>query len=293
MDILFVCTANICRSPAGAQLLARALSADGVTGVQISSAGVAALPGARMCQHAAALILSGGFSDVPVDLPPESEQALHRSSRLTPDEAMSADLILTAARGHRTAILTQMPALKTKVFTIRQAGRIAGWLGRPGGMIAAARDRADLSETEGAAADMRWRERFPSGDPRLGVEPLPSRLPDRGTWLVTELDAARGYSLGSGETAAFAPLSAANVHPDDVVDPHEFGTEWHLESFRLLRAATASLADAIAQTLVDPPAGTPVVASSRGAAATSDPRAAARPADATRTGLGRHAAGRG
>lgn len=247
-----MCTANICRSPAGAQLLERALRRGGVTGVTVSSAGVAALPGARMCGRAAALILSDGFSDDPVDLAPGSEQAAHRSTRLTPEAALQADLIVTAARGHRSAILTQMPALKPKVFTVRQVGRIAGWLARPGGIISAARERADLLVSEGADADRLWWGRFPSGDPRLGVEPLPSALADRGAWLVTELDAARGYSLGSGETSQFAPLSAANAHPDDVVDPHECGAQWHLEAYRLLRAATSSLAESVIQTLAEP-----------------------------------------
>ena len=77
MKVLYVCTANICRSPLAAGLLRQAA----VPGVQVASAGTRAVVGAPGCS-------------VPS----------HRSSPLSREAIAWADLVLTAARDHQGAV---------------------------------------------------------------------------------------------------------------------------------------------------------------------------------------------
>lgn len=106
LEVLFVCTANICRSPS-AELLARHASPDESV-VRFSSAG------------------THGYVDSPVDdvlraaLPDGIDASGFRSRRLTPELLASADLVLTAEAAHRTFILDDHPELFRKVFTLGQ-----------------------------------------------------------------------------------------------------------------------------------------------------------------------------
>lgn len=116
--ILVVCTANICRSPLVAQLLARRLTerlGTGATRVQVSSAGVRALAGHGMDPSMARLLQGyGGTSEG------------FRSRQLDERLARGADLVLTATRDHRAAVVTLAPAALRRTFTIREMARLAG-----------------------------------------------------------------------------------------------------------------------------------------------------------------------
>ena len=111
MKALYVCTANICRSPLAAGLLRQAA----VPGVQVASAGTRAVVGMPGCS-------------VPS----------HRSVPLSPEALAWADLVLTAAREHQAAVVELDPGARQRTFTIKQAGRLSDWL-RSAGMVAAAR----------------------------------------------------------------------------------------------------------------------------------------------------------
>lgn len=214
MKILYVCTANICRSPSAAELLRDA----DLPGVQVRSAGTVAAEGSPGCPRAPAL---AGRDDQ------------HRSQRLTPELVDWADLILTAAREHRAVVLDLDRRARDRTFTIRQAGRLAKWLLEEG-MVAAAREPGtDLLE---------------EGDPRLFVVPLPEDVEHRTAWLLSELDAARGMAP---VPSAPAPVPAGRLwrraseegpHPDDVPDPHVLGPAWHDLAYEQLRDATGALA---------------------------------------------------
>ncbi|MEI2785754.1 MAG: hypothetical protein V9E82_08665 [Candidatus Nanopelagicales bacterium] len=111
MKVLYVCTANICRSPLAAGLLRQAA----VPGVASASAGTRAVVGAPGCT-------------VPS----------HRSAPLSPEAVEWADLVLTAAREHQAGVVEIDPQARQRTFTIKQAGRLSQWL-LSAGMVAAAR----------------------------------------------------------------------------------------------------------------------------------------------------------
>ncbi len=213
MRILYVCTANICRSASAEQLLRGAIAgAPQLVGVEVRSAGTAAMVGSPGCSIAPAM--QGHAGD-------------HRSQPLTAELVAWADLILPAARDHRSAIVDLDPRSRARTFTVRQAGRIADWL-VDSGMIAAGRERAAIDGPVGAGpggdgaeagppvspeADVRaqphgeWADRFPPDDPRRDVPALPADLDQRWAWLVDEMDAARGRA--AAPVAADAGLVGA------------------------------------------------------------------------------------
>ncbi len=113
--ILFVCTGNTCRSPMAAGLFAKILQEKGVTGVEITSAGLAAVDGAPASAEAIEAMRRAG-----VDL------TGHRARRLTREMALAADLVLTMTRRQKEAVLALAPEAGEKIFTLTElAGRIA------------------------------------------------------------------------------------------------------------------------------------------------------------------------
>ena len=134
LHVLFVCTANICRSPS-LELMARHALPDG--SVSFASAG------------------THGFVDEPIDevvaaaLPDGIDATGFRSRRLTGGMLEEADLVLTAETAHRSFILDDHPGLFRKVFTVGQfaqaVARAPEGLGREALLahIAAARGTAD------------------------------------------------------------------------------------------------------------------------------------------------------
>jgi protein-tyrosine-phosphatase len=107
VKVLFVCTANICRSPS-AEALARAI---GPAGVQFSSAGTHAVDGQPINPEMVAVL--------PVDV----ETSAFRSRRLTPALVEQADLVVTMEAAHRTFVLDDQPQAFRKVFTFGQLAR--------------------------------------------------------------------------------------------------------------------------------------------------------------------------
>ena len=105
--VLFVCTANICRSPY-LELRARQLLGPDA-GVEVSSAGTM------------------GFDDAPVSDTMEAEFARwgtevdgFRSRPVTGEMIDAADVVLTAEAAHRTRLLEERPAAFRKIFTLGQ-----------------------------------------------------------------------------------------------------------------------------------------------------------------------------
>jgi sulfate adenylyltransferase len=105
--VLFVCTANICRSPY-LELRARQLLGPD-SGVEVSSAG------------------THGFDDSPVSDTMTAEFAQRgtdvdgfRSRAATGAMVDAADLVLTAEASHRTRLLEDRPAAFRKIFTLGQ-----------------------------------------------------------------------------------------------------------------------------------------------------------------------------
>ena len=104
--VLFVCTANVCRSPS-LEAMARHAAPEGADLV-FSSAG------------------THGWTDQPVTdemraaLPSGVDTAGFRSRPLTRQILEDADLVLTAEAAHRSLILEDQPQLFRKVYTLGQ-----------------------------------------------------------------------------------------------------------------------------------------------------------------------------
>lgn len=103
--VLFVCTANICRSPF-LELTARALAGDS-TDVVFSSAGTHGFT-----EHAMDEVMSRTL--------PAGTADTFRSRPLDHTILEDADLVLTAEASHRSRILEEHPALFRRTFTVGQ-----------------------------------------------------------------------------------------------------------------------------------------------------------------------------
>lgn len=115
LEILTVCTGNICRSPLAAQLLALRL-AD--LDVSVTSAGTRAREGMPMTPEAADLAAARGVGP--------ALTAAHGARYLTPAHVHGADLVLAMARDHRREIVELDPSRTRSAFTAREFARLAG-----------------------------------------------------------------------------------------------------------------------------------------------------------------------
>ena len=118
MSVLVVCTANICRSPLAARLLAETLE------VPVFSAGSRARFADPAC-------------------PVANPGIRHRSVPLERAHVRAASLVLGAAREHRSAAVALVPSAQTRSFTLLQAARLAAWLAGEGVVAPAGLGPAD------------------------------------------------------------------------------------------------------------------------------------------------------
>jgi protein-tyrosine phosphatase len=115
--IVFVCHANLCRSPLAERLTQRGLAETfgaAASGVVVSSAGTHAYAGSPMHRGSAQVLAecgidAGGFT----------------SRTLSASVLADADLILTAEREQRAACVTLAPGTVRRAFTLRQFARLA------------------------------------------------------------------------------------------------------------------------------------------------------------------------
>lgn len=105
--ILVVCTGNVARSPMAQRLLETYLSHE--VDLEVSSAGTWGLEGEPMARHAVAVLREWGI-----------DENGFVARALTPAMVGSADLVLTATREHRAAVLADTPAALRRTFTIRE-----------------------------------------------------------------------------------------------------------------------------------------------------------------------------
>lgn len=115
MNVLFVCTGNICRSPM-AERLAVAFSAQAdVHTVSFASAGTGAVIGHPI--HARAARVLEGLGGDPTDF---------AARQLTAKMAAASDLVLTMTRAHRESVLEYAPRNLSRTFTLAEAASLAG-----------------------------------------------------------------------------------------------------------------------------------------------------------------------
>lgn len=106
LQVLFVCTANICRS-AYAEVLARHLVGP-CTDIAFSSAGTHGFPSRPLNPEIAEFLPNGAVQDG------------FASRRVTRELVQGADAVLAAAAVHRAFLLEEDPSVFRKVFTLGQ-----------------------------------------------------------------------------------------------------------------------------------------------------------------------------
>ncbi|PPF82229.1 hypothetical protein C5B96_09760 [Subtercola sp. Z020] len=115
LNILFICTGNICRSPLAAQLLAAGLESVGVTGdvVRATSRGTHARGGLEMDALSARQSVSHG-----------GDPSGHHSERLTPADLRAADLVVTMTLEQRASAARMLPVASKKSVTLLELARL-------------------------------------------------------------------------------------------------------------------------------------------------------------------------
>lgn len=190
MRVLFVCTANICRSPLAAAILAQAAADKDMSDVRAASAGF--LEGGRPVHDHVATILSERGIDA----------SRKRSQKLTDDVVGPADLILTMTSEHARGVVGRFPKSISDVYTLRHFATIvtprpsdlstSDWLSG----INAANKRAYLGDDDSRDIS------DPIGHPMPVFRTLAEELTTSIDWIVNSAFFTEGVDDGSSE----APL---------------------------------------------------------------------------------------
>lgn len=106
--ILFVCTGNTCRSPMAEGMMRKILSEEGITDIEVLSAGVAAYEGTQLSDHAASVLKNKGCTG------PSASTYL---SQFLVDWA---DLVLTMTSSHKRHTIQLYPEAMDKVYTLKE-----------------------------------------------------------------------------------------------------------------------------------------------------------------------------
>lgn len=134
-SVLFVCTGNICRSPAAELLFRARVGAAGMTvPILVGSAGTSGLSGRGMDAASARALRALGV-----------DPSGHAARRVSPAMVAGADLVLTADAGHRSVVVRGEPAAFRRTFAMREFARLGAALplldGDPGPSALRARVR--------------------------------------------------------------------------------------------------------------------------------------------------------
>ena len=115
MNVLFVCTGNICRSPMAAQMFTQLLADQKPSlGIHSASAGTMALEGYPIDPKAAVAMTKLGFAHL-----------THKATQLTPEIVASANLILTSTVEQRAQVVEQLVRANRYTFTLKEFGHLA------------------------------------------------------------------------------------------------------------------------------------------------------------------------
>ena len=181
-----MCTGNICRSPLAEQLFRARLQHLDLP-AEVHSAGTNALVGHGMTPEASAVAQHHGGAP-----------AIHVARQLTAELVSTADLVLTATREHRSAVVALHPRAARYSYTLNQFARLVAPLAEAGAPADSAFGAIAGADTAGA--DTAGADTADSGPARASVGLRA---------LVAEVAASRGFSP--------PPARAAD---DDIDDPY-------------------------------------------------------------------------
>lgn len=109
MNIMFICTANICRSSMAQWLCKKKIEEKKIEDVYVYSCGVDAING-QMASNNAIKVME----EYNVDL------TKHRSTSIENSNIKEMDLILCATISHKIIVTDMYPSLKEKVYTLKE-----------------------------------------------------------------------------------------------------------------------------------------------------------------------------
>jgi protein-tyrosine-phosphatase len=135
-SILFVCSANQCRSPMAQVLFQELVRERGEQDQwRVESAGIWAYGGAPATENARRAMEERGL-----------DLMRHHSQPATNELLSQFDLIVVMTREHRAALLAQMPALDGRIYLLRELGGGSGDFADPVG--------GDLTTYQRAASEI-------------------------------------------------------------------------------------------------------------------------------------------
>ncbi|RPI81174.1 MAG: low molecular weight protein arginine phosphatase [Chloroflexi bacterium] len=109
-SILFVCTANICRSPIASALFRATISKEvDASDWVIDSAGTWAVEGKPAAEYSQAVVKALG-----------QDLSTHRSKSITMEMLRSYDLVLVMEAFHKEALAAEFPEYKGKIFQLSE-----------------------------------------------------------------------------------------------------------------------------------------------------------------------------
>ena len=150
--VVFVCTGNVCRSPAAERMLRHRLGALTLSGVGVTSAGTSALVGAPVSPPMAELVSRAG-----------GDAEGFTARQLVPALLKDADLVVTLTSAQRTAAVTLAPASVQYAYTLGQLGAMLSLVDRRD--VDAAAPGGDAGTRLAAAVALAKHQRI------LGVDP--------------------------------------------------------------------------------------------------------------------------
>jgi protein-tyrosine-phosphatase len=107
--VLFVCTANICRSPLAEIILQKKIDDAGLSGlIEAASCGLLAMDGHTACQ-----------ASIEVAAENEMDLSQHRSTSITAQDLRLSNLILTMTPDHRDEIFSYHSPKSDNVYTLK------------------------------------------------------------------------------------------------------------------------------------------------------------------------------
>ncbi len=109
-SVLFICTANQCRSPMAMMLFQRHLAQHGMaSGWRVESAGTWAREGGPAARHTQTVMCDWGL-----------DLSMHRSRCVSQALLMSFDLIVTMERGQQEALRIEFPTLADQIVLLSE-----------------------------------------------------------------------------------------------------------------------------------------------------------------------------